>query len=82
MVQYKSNHAWFTCKAQADMLKDLLQKIAPCPQDVSLGGRMMTTNAVEKFHGLALMYQDKRADLGHTHVFKTNMAFCHKVSRL
>ena len=43
---------------------------------------MMTTNAVEKFHGLALMYRDKRTDLGYTHVCKIIMAFCHKVSQL
>ena len=54
--------------------------MAACPQDyVSLGGRM-TTNTVEGFHGLALMYRDKRTDLEHTHyVCKTNMAVCHKV---
>ena len=40
----------------------------------------MTTNSVESFHGLALMYRDKRTDLGHTHfICKTNMAICHKV---
>ena len=54
--------------------------MAARPQDyVPLGGRM-TTNTVEGFHGLALMYRDKRTDLGHTHyVCKTNMAVCHKV---
>lgn len=57
--------------------------MAARPQDyVSLGGRM-TTNSVEGFHGLALMYRDKRTDLGHTHyVCKTNMAVCHKVSSI
>ena len=40
----------------------------------------MITNSVEGFHGLALMYWDKKADLGHTYyVCKTNMAVCHKV---
>ena len=35
----------------------------------------LTTNAVEGFHGLALVYRDKRTDLGHTHyTCKTNMA--------
>ena len=43
----------------------------------------MTTNTVEGFHGLALMYRDKRTDLEHTHyVCKTNMAVCHKVRML
>jgi len=51
------------------------------PQDyVSDHGRL-TTNTVEGFHGLALIYRDKRTDLSHTHyVCKTNMAVCHKVS--
>jgi len=50
------------------------------PQDyVSDHGRM-TTNAVEGFHGLALVYRDKRTDLEHLHYScKTNMAICHKV---
>ena len=39
-----------------------------------------TTNTVEGFHGQALVYWDKRTDLGHTHyVCKTNIAICHKV---
>ena len=50
------------------------------PQDyVSDHGRL-TTNAVEGFHCLALLYQDKRTDLGHTqYSCKTNMAICRKV---
>jgi len=50
------------------------------PQDyVSDRGRL-TTNAVEGFHGLALLYRDKRTDLHHLHyICKTNMAICHKV---
>ena len=54
--------------------------MASQPQDyISARGRM-TTNAVGGFHGLALMYRDKRTDLGHVHyVCKTNMAVCHKV---
>ncbi len=53
------------------------------PQDyVSDHGRM-TTNALEGFHGLALMYQDKRTDLEHLHyTCKTNMAICHKVRNI
>ena len=54
--------------------------MADKPQDyVSTSGRM-TTNSVEGFHGLALMYRDKRTDLYHAHyTCKTNMAICHKV---
>ena len=59
----------------------LLQDIAGRPQDyVSSRGRL-TTNAVEGFHGLALVYRGKRRDLGRVHyVCKTNMAICHKVN--
>ena len=49
---------------------------------VSDRGRL-TTNSVEGFHGLALVYRDKRTDLCHTHyVCKTNMAICHKVGNI
>lgn len=51
------------------------------PQDYVTDNGRMTTNTVEGFHGLALMYRDKRTDLGHTHyICKTNMAICHKVN--
>ena len=55
--------------------------MAKIPQDyVSFRGRT-TTNAVEGFHSIALIYRSKRTDLGHRHyVCKTNMAVCHKVS--
>ena len=55
--------------------------MATRPQDyVSDHGRL-TTNTVEGFHGLALMYRGKRTDLEHVHyVCKTNMAICHKAS--
>lgn len=67
--------------AQTEPFKALLEDIAARPQDyVSDHGRL-TTNTVEGFHGLALMYRGKRTDLGHVHyVCKTNMAICHKVS--
>lgn len=76
---YKSKHA-FTCRAQSEEFKLLFENMASRPQDyVSVHGRM-TTNAVEGFHGLALMYRDKRTDLGSKHyICKTNMAVCHKV---
>ena len=56
----------------------LLGEMSAHPQDyVSDHGRL-TTNSVEGFHGLALVYRGKRTDLGHLHyVCKTNMAICH-----
>ena len=70
----------FTCKAQADAFKELLKQMAMHPQDYVTDRGRMITNTVEGFHGLALMYRDKRTDLGHSHyVCKTNMAICHKV---
>lgn len=70
----------FTCKTQATAFKTLLESMAARPQDyISERGRL-TTNTVEGFHGMALVYRDKRTDLGHKHyVCKTNMAVCHKV---
>ncbi len=85
-IQEKDGRAYhvkngFSCKAQADGFVELLQSMAEKPQDyVSPGGRM-TTNSVEGFHGLSLMYRDKRTDLEHKHyVCKSNMAICHKVT--
>ena len=59
----------------------LLDEMAAHPQDyVSEHGRV-TTNTVEGFHGLALVYRGKQTDLSRTHyVCKTIMAICHKVS--
>ena len=76
---YTTKHC-FTWKVQVDGFKELLLQMASRPQDnVTPQGRMMT-NSVEGFHGLALVYRDKRTDLGHCHyVCKTNMAVCHKV---
>ena len=81
-MPYTSDHK-FTCKAQADLFKEHLETMADRPQDyVSARGRT-TTNAVEGFHGLALMYRDKRTDLGSYHYMcKTNMSICHKVYTL
>ena len=63
---YRSDQR-FTCKAQTDGFKKLLDNMAARPQDyVSDRGRL-TTNSVEGFHGLALLYRGKRTDLGHTH---------------
>ena len=40
----------------------------------------MTKNTIEGFHGLSLMYCDKRTDMGHNHyICKSNMGICHKV---
>lgn len=57
--------------------------MAKKPQDYVTPSGRQTTNAVEGFHGLSLMYRDKRTDLGHTHyVCKSNMGICHKVHYL
>jgi len=46
---------------------------------VSDHGRL-TTNTVENFHGLVLVYREKQTDLGHKHYLcKTIKAICHKV---
>ena len=81
-MPYKAEHG-FTCKAQVAGFKSVIENIASHPQDyVSDRGRL-TTNSVEGFHGLALVYRDKRTDLCHTHyVCKTNMAICHKVGNI
>ena len=52
---YTSKHA-FTCKAQAEGFQKLLEDMAHKPQDYITPTGRMTTNAVEGFHGLALMY--------------------------
>ena len=74
-----AKHA-FTCKAQVAGFRSLVVGMSLHPQDyVSDHGRL-TTNSVEGFHGLVLVYRDKMTDLGHTHyTCKTNMAICHKV---
>lgn len=63
-----------------DGFLEILEHMAEKPQDYITSRGRMTTNTVEGFHGLALMYRGKRIDLGHRHyVCKTNMAICHKV---
>ncbi len=76
---YKAKHL-FTCRFQVAAFTSLIKEKAVHPQDcVSDHGRL-TTNTVEGFHGLALMYRGKRTNLWHTHyVCKTNEAICHKV---
>ena len=70
----------FTCKAQVDGFLELLQSMAEKPQDYITSGGRMTTNTIDGFHGLSLMYRDKRTDLGHNHyICKSNMGICHKV---
>ena len=70
----------FTCKGQEEGFLELLELMSQRPQDYITIGSRKTTNAVEGFHGLALMYREKRVDLGHEHyVCKTDMALCHKV---
>lgn len=54
-----------TSKAQTDGFKSLLEVMAGQPQDyVSTTHGRITTKG---FHELALMYRDKRTDLGHLH---------------
>ena len=67
-------------RLREDALKWLFEEMAAHPQDnVSERGRL-TTNTVEGFHGLTLLYRDKKTDLGHAHyTCKTNMSICHKV---
>lgn len=73
----------FTCKAQAEGFRELLETMSERPQDYITPSGRMTTNTVEGFHGLTLMYRDKRTDFGHKHyVCKTNMGVCHKVHNL
>lgn len=79
---YVSKHR-FTCEAQSTAFNNLLNQMADRPQDYVTERGRVTTNSVEGFHGVALMYRDKRTDLGHTHyVCKTNMSICHKVYTL
>lgn len=73
----------FTCKAQSDGFQELLQNMSERPQDYITPCGRMTTNTVEGFYGLALMYRDKRTDLGHEHyTCKSNMGICHKVHKM
>ena len=80
LTHYSTEHL-FTCRSQVAAFTSLLEEMSTHPQDyVSDHGRL-TTNAVEGFHGLALVYRGKRTDQWHKHyVCKTNMAMCHKVS--
>ena len=65
---------------QAHGFQEVLIQMANRPQDYITPRGHMTTNSVEGFHGLALVYRDKCTDLGHSHyICKTNMAICHKV---
>ncbi len=51
---YRSDQM-FTCKAQADGFKALLENMAARPRDYNVSDRgRLTTNSVEGFHGLAL----------------------------
>ena len=60
--------------------EDLLTGMSKRPQDYITPRGRMTTNTVEAFHSLALLYGGKRTDLEHVHyTCKTNMAICHKV---
>jgi len=61
-------------------LQALLEEMSARPQDYVSDHSRRTTNTVEGFHGLALVYRDKQTNLSHTHyTCKINMAICHKV---
>ncbi len=70
----------FTCKEQEEGFRELLKSMAENPQDYITPDGRMTTNTVEGFHGLSLMYRAKRTDLQHEHyTCKSDMGICHKV---
>ena len=55
--------------------------MATIPEEyITLDGRV-TNNIPEGYHGIALMYRNKRIDLGSVHYkCKTNMSIPHKVT--
>lgn len=76
---YQCKHA-FNCPSQLKEFKALLQKMASRPEEyITLDGRV-TNNIPEGYHGIALVYRNKRIDLGSIHYkCKTNMSIPHKV---
>ena len=77
---YTTEHP-LKCSEQADAFLTLLQEMASRPQEYITSDGRVTTNSIEGFHSLALVYRGKRIDLHHTHyTCKTNMAICHKVT--
>ncbi|KAK3740422.1 hypothetical protein QZH41_013488 [Actinostola sp. cb2023] len=78
---YSTKHS-FSCPAQLVALKDLLEKMAARADEyITIEGRM-TTNVVEGYHSIALMYREKRIDLGPVHYqCKTNMSISIPISQ-
>ena len=76
---YRCKHS-FSCPSQLREFKALLEKMATRPEEyITLDGRV-TNNVPEGYHGIALMYRNKRIDLGSVHYkCKTNMSIPHKV---
>jgi len=76
---YHCKHS-FSCPSQLREFKALLEKMATRPEEyITLDGRV-TNNIPEGYHGIALMYRNKRIDLGSVHYkCKTNMSIPHKV---
>ena len=77
---YQCKHA-FDCPSQLREFKSLLEKMATRPEEyITLDGRV-TNNIPEGYHGIALMYRNKRIDLASVHYkCKTNMSIPHKVT--
>ncbi|KAK3746103.1 hypothetical protein QZH41_015520 [Actinostola sp. cb2023] len=78
---YTTKHV-FNCSAQLKSFKNLLERMASRAEEyVTLDGQM-TTNTTEGYHSIALIYRDKRIDLGSIHyTCKTNMSIPHKVEK-
>ena len=77
--RYHCKHS-FSSPSQLREFKALLGKMATRPEEyITLDGRV-TNNIPEGYHGIALMYRNKRIDLGSVHYkCKTNMSIPHKV---
>ena len=76
--RYHCKHS-FSSPSQLREFKALLGKMATRPEEyITLDGRV-TNNIPEGYHGIALMYRNKRIDLGSVHYkCKTNMSIPHK----
>ncbi|KAL9977773.1 hypothetical protein ACROYT_G015213 [Oculina patagonica] len=75
---YHCKHA-FSCTAQLKEFKHVPEKMASRPQEyITLDGRV-SNDIPEGYHGIALVYRNKRIDLGSIHYkCKTNMSIPHK----
>lgn len=74
-----SSPIFFDCLVQKSALEKLVHTMAENPEEFISTSGPVTTNIAEGFHGLALMYRDKKAPLKARHYkVKTDMAFLHK----